>query len=41
MRKEEQGVVEAEMRKTDERDMEKIGVLDIIEKTIAIPGGRR
>ena len=38
--KKEQDVLEKEMRKLDERDMEKFGRLESSEKTIAILGDR-
>ena len=40
MYKEERGVLEEEMRKMEEFDMEKFGALDSSEKTIAILGDR-
>ena len=40
MYKEERDVLEEDMRKIDERDIEKFGTLDSSEKTIAILGDR-
>ena len=40
MYKEERDVLEEDMRKIDERDIEKFGTLDSSEKTIAVLGDR-